>query len=271
MIKHLLVLVCMLTLCTTMLAQQYGTLKDSRDGRVYKTVKIGEQEWMAENFDGTRFRNGDVIPQVKTLEEWRRFIKEKKPAWCYNFTGEKATNKLYNVWAVFDPRGLAPKGWHLPEKKEVLTLNEHFYVKTIYKDSVTTENKIISPDTVVAESNNGEYIPNIIIETDDEQRTWVEVEEKAGQKLRAVGWGDGNNESGFNAKPFKCINGNTGKVIWGGYTSSTYWWMQKLDGKYISYMRLNDYCVGMQTMYEMRKTGTFIEEYLALSVRFIKD
>jgi uncharacterized protein (TIGR02145 family) len=105
-------------------AQQYGSFKDPRDGKVYKTVKIGQQVWMVENFNEIKFLNGDYIPEAKTKEDFDLAIENQKPAWCfYNFDKNQSANgRLYNWYALNDPRKLAPKGWHIPSKKEFMSL-----------------------------------------------------------------------------------------------------------------------------------------------------
>ena len=56
----------------------------------FKSVKIGNQVWMAENLDVSTFRNGDPIPEVKLNEDWKRTGDKDKPAWChYNSNPEK--------------------------------------------------------------------------------------------------------------------------------------------------------------------------------------
>ena len=90
-----------------------------------KFVKIDKQIWMSENLNVNKFNNGDTIPETKTVSEWKDAIKNRKPAWCYyenSIENGKKYGKLYNWFAVTDPRGIAPNGWHIPTKDEWLDL-----------------------------------------------------------------------------------------------------------------------------------------------------
>ncbi len=69
---------------------------------------------MAENLRVNTFRNGDIIPEAKTNEEWDKAGQNGEPAWCYydnDPANEKKYGKLYNWFAVNDLRGLAAKTW----------------------------------------------------------------------------------------------------------------------------------------------------------------
>jgi uncharacterized protein (TIGR02145 family) len=78
--------------------------------------------------DVDKFRNGDPIPEAKTDEEWYQATNNKEPVWCYYnndpANGEKY-GKLYNWFAVNDPRGLAPTGYHVPSDAEWTTLTNY--------------------------------------------------------------------------------------------------------------------------------------------------
>ena len=112
---------------------EYDTIIDSRDGKVYKTVKIGEQIWMAENlnFDPGQGGSGDA------KYEW---------SWCYYDNVAKncdIAGRLYTWAAAIDSvklandadnpqdcgngrecgltgkvQGICPSGWHLPSYDE---------------------------------------------------------------------------------------------------------------------------------------------------------
>lgn len=129
-------------------------------------TQIGNQIWMTENLKVSTFRNGDPIMEVKTLEEWNQAFKEEKPAFCYsgfNPETEATMGKLYNRFAVADPRGLAPEGWHIATRYEWDTLN--YLVPSLYPE----EGRISSLKA---------------------QKVWDEHEEVPG-----------SNASGFNAYP----------------------------------------------------------------------
>jgi uncharacterized protein (TIGR02145 family) len=84
-------------------------------------VRIGQQVWQAINLNVSKFMNGDDIPEAKTDEEWKMAAEGKRPAFCYYDNDPKngaIYGKLYNWFAVNDPRGLAPKGFHIPSNAE---------------------------------------------------------------------------------------------------------------------------------------------------------
>jgi len=88
-------------------------------------IKIGEQIWQTKNLDIDKFSNGDKIPQVLNDYDWEQRIKNGNPAWCYYNNDSKnggKFGKLYNWWAVNDPRGLAPASFHIPKNDEWLEL-----------------------------------------------------------------------------------------------------------------------------------------------------
>jgi uncharacterized protein (TIGR02145 family) len=83
------------------------------------SIVIGTQVWSASNLDVATYRNGDSIPQVESRPGWIKTYYDSTPAWCY-YDSTAATpemklkyGKLYNWYAVNDPRGLAPAGWHV--------------------------------------------------------------------------------------------------------------------------------------------------------------
>lgn len=90
------------------------------DENCYPAVKIGNQVWMTRNLDVITYRNGDPISPV-----WGATPTTAIGAWSF-YENDPANGllygKLYNGFAVLDPRGLAPTGWHVPSVYEVHTL-----------------------------------------------------------------------------------------------------------------------------------------------------
>ena len=100
------------------------TIVKDIDGNSYKTVKIGEQIWMAENLKVTQYRNGDPIPNLTDENDWQN---TEQGAYCnckYDNRGDdvETYGRLYNWYAVDDKRGLAPRGWHIPTDDEIKEL-----------------------------------------------------------------------------------------------------------------------------------------------------
>jgi uncharacterized protein (TIGR02145 family) len=79
-----------------------------------KEIKIGNQIWMLENLDIDTFGNGDLIPQVYNQKEWEFACSHKETCMSLLWYNFKLRGKIYNWYALSDPRGLFLDGWKVP-------------------------------------------------------------------------------------------------------------------------------------------------------------
>jgi len=111
--------------------QQFTTIHETStisdiDGNSYKTVKIGNQWWMAENLRVTKFNNNTLIPQITDYMVWRNLTSAAYDWYEHNeLTYKNTFGALYNWYAVDDSRKLCPSGWHVPNIDEINTLETY--------------------------------------------------------------------------------------------------------------------------------------------------
>lgn len=96
---------------STNTTENASTFTDERDGKTYKTVKIGNQIWLAENF--------------AYKPETSKYGGFDGNYWAYN---EKEANieKYGYLYDWETANKIVPKGWHLPTKEEFETLLNHY-------------------------------------------------------------------------------------------------------------------------------------------------
>lgn len=172
---------------------EFGTVTDI-DGNIYKTVKIGNQWWMAENLKVTHYRNGDDIPFISLNGTWTKLA--VTDAYCYygnDLEIVPSFGMLYSGYAVIDNRKIAPIVWHVATDEE-------------WKEMEI-------------------YLGMSISDADD--TGWRGDNE--GGKLKEVGTAhwfspntDATNESGFSALPGGCRYGSDGDYHWLG-DSACFW------------------------------------------------
>ena len=194
--------------------EDWNTVTDV-DGNVYKTVTIGTQTWMAENFKATHYRDGSAIPNITSATSW---IALSTGAYCdYNNTPSNSAiyGKLYNWYAVSDSRNLAPTGWHVATDAEWTTLENYLIANGYNYDGTVSGNKIaksLAANTVwLTSSNVGAIGNNLSL----------------------------NNSSGFSALPGG-FRYNVDGSYRDGLNYRGYWWMASENNSSTAWYRILD-------------------------------
>ncbi|MBO6515710.1 MAG: hypothetical protein JJ975_04080 [Bacteroidia bacterium] len=106
-----------------------GYFTDPRDGEVYRTTKIGDQIWFAQNL---RYKNSDIV-EFTDVYLWRKWYDlfwggtSTRPGFCnidFDKANDQTYGKLYNFYAV-EQVDLCPNGWHIPTQADLEKLRTY--------------------------------------------------------------------------------------------------------------------------------------------------
>ncbi len=192
-------------------ASRRGGIKD-QDGNSYKTIKIGNQIWMAENLKTTKFNDATSIPLVTDNNEWDALT---APAYCWYNNDELSYKNehgaLYN-WFAVNTKKLCPTGWHVPTDVEWRKLDDYLIKNGYgYKGSETDIGKSMAATL-----------------------GWI-----SSPKAGTVGNDQmSNNRSGFTALP---SGGRSSTGIFSKIGSTCYWWCSTENSSTYAYTRSMTY------------------------------
>ncbi len=207
-----------------------GTVVDV-EGNVYKTVKIGNQIWMAENLRTTKYNDGTDIPAITTSSAWNYSV--TTPAHCW-YSHDSSTYKqwfgaLYNWYAVNTGK-LAPAGWHVPTVADWNELSE--YVSAHLGTSSSLAKALASKTNWMVSNTEG----------------YISYQSST------------NNSTGFNAIPA----GIHANLAFGNYGTSAYWWSSETYGDFGQFASLRNNTIDRMFIDTYAK-------YYGLSVRCVKN
>ncbi len=122
-----------------LLSEKYGTFTDKRDGKTYKTVKIGNQIWMAENLN----------------------YKTSSGSWCYDDNSSNCDiyGRLYN-WETAKTACPSADGWHLPTDDEWTTLVNYLGGEKVAGGKLKSTTSWTSPNTGASNSSGFSALPS---------------------------------------------------------------------------------------------------------------
>lgn len=145
------------------------------DGNEYKTVRIGEQLWMAENLRTTRYADGTMIPMKSMISynEPCRYAPGKNKNTKENISNVPRFGYLYNWAAVMNGasesssnpsgvQGVCPDGWHVPGEAEWTQLVEYLSSQNqyVHRDNEDSIAKAPVPESCMKSESDTSVVQN---------------------------------------------------------------------------------------------------------------
>ncbi len=192
---------------------QYGSISDIEKNS-YRTVKIGDQIWMAENLRTTRYNDGTSIYHGDEASIWSA----QDSTYCWYDNDAKANKTIYGAlynWGAVNTGKLCPAGWHVPGIEEWGMLENYLIANGYNYDGTTTENKIAKSLSAATK-----WEPN------------AEVGSPGNNPIS-------NNASGFSALPAGFRDPTHGWNTFKGIGASCGWWSSTKNGDFALHSGLN--------------------------------
>jgi uncharacterized protein (TIGR02145 family) len=171
------------------------------DGNSYKTIKIGTQEWMAENLKTTRLNDGTAIRLVSEATNWDQLY--TSPGYCWYENNEEVFKKMYGAyynWYTVKTGKLCPAGWHVPHEAEWKTLK--IFLGMTPEQADADYFPVASAGTKIKEAGTHNWVEGSIEGTNESGFTALPGGNRTtspadfgGEGLVAVWWGAGDNST----------------------------------------------------------------------------
>jgi uncharacterized protein (TIGR02145 family) len=162
------------------------------DGNKIPYGTIGNQTWTFCDLAVTHYNNGDPIVNITINSIW---ASTSQGAMCYYNNDSKNKSVIYNYYAAIDPRGIAPKGWHVATHADWVALANYLGGNAIaggfLKQTGTTNWK--APNTGATNSTGFTALPTGTRDTptgeflngDGLFAAWIAVDKTPGNIIQA--------------------------------------------------------------------------------------
>ncbi|MDR2693283.1 MAG: hypothetical protein LBB74_03600 [Chitinispirillales bacterium] len=216
----------------------FGEFTDTRDGQKYRTVKIGSQVWMAENFNY-----------------------KPESGHAYSYGGDESLHDKYGRLYDWEAaRAVSPAGWHLPSLDEWVDLLIAVSGKSLWGPIVP-----VKPPSYDSLYNTDSTPPYLRI---PQRSAWYGNDAAGGMLKATSGWNDfeGKNGNGSDDYGFSALPGGyfvPGKGLYGVGECGRWWTATEHSAginKSLNMYHLNDYARGCLCLWNR-----------GFSVRCVKD